>query len=66
MFDRGDVDIDLHILDDTGAPSGCVERAHQTIEATLEAGTYHLVLDTFVSRANGERSGEYLVVVLAK
>jgi len=66
VFDRGEVDIDLHLLDDTMSPAGCLERAHQTLSANLPAGSYYLSLDTFVSSSGVERSGEYLLLVLAE
>jgi hypothetical protein len=59
VLDRGDVDIDLHLLS-APDPAACLERGHQTIEASLDAGTYYLVADTFVARA-GERSGPFLI-----
>ena len=66
VFDRGEVDIDLHLLDETQSADGCLERAHQSFNATLPAGTYFLTLDTFVSSSGIERSGEYLLLVLAE
>lgn len=64
VMDQGATDIDLHLLDESGSAEGCIERAHQIIERTLERGTYYLVLDSFVSR--GEvRAGPYLFAILA-
>lgn len=57
-FDRNAVDIDVHVLDSPDE-AGCIERAHQEIEVTLDAGTYWLSLDTFTDRA-----GEYVLVVM--
>ncbi len=63
VFDRGDVDIDLHLLDGTAAPAGCIERDHKTITATLDAGVHYFVLDTFVSGGD-EKAGEFIFVLL--
>lgn len=65
VHDRGETDIDLHLLDASASAAGCIERAHRIVEADLAPGTYHLVLDTFVS--NGvEKSGEYLFTLLER
>jgi len=64
VHDLGTTDIDLHLLDGTGTPEGCIARHNGSIEATLDAGTYYLVLDTFVSGAGLERSGEYLLSLI--
>ncbi|MEO1269671.1 MAG: SGNH/GDSL hydrolase family protein, partial [Myxococcota bacterium] len=51
LFDQGEVDIDLHILDASATEEGCLARNHQILQGRLPAGTYHLALDTFVSNA---------------
>jgi len=62
VFDRGDVDIDLHLLGDGVSGADCLLRDDSNIETTLSPGTYHLVLDSYVS--SGEvLSGEYLLVL---
>ena len=63
VFDRGDVDVDIHLLDDSGSEAGCLDRAHQILEATLEPGVYHFSLDTFVV-SSGPLWGEYLFTVV--
>ena len=63
VFDRGSVDIDIHLLDETGTGEGCLERDHNGVVADLEAGTYFIVVDTFVSSGE-EHAGEYLLVVM--
>jgi len=65
VFDRGSVDIDLHLLDASAEPAGCLDRAHQKLEASLEAGTYYFALDSFVS-GGSVRSGAYLFVLVAE
>jgi hypothetical protein len=65
VFDRGEVDIDLHLLDFTGSEEGCLERDHKIIETFLAPGRYHFSLDTFVSGGGISLSGEYLFVLLA-
>lgn len=63
VFDQGSVDIDLHLLGAEGTTASCIERDHQIIERTLDPGTYHMVLDTYVAGGN-ERSGEFLFVMV--
>ena len=63
VFDRGAVDIDLHLLDASLSEAGCVERAHRIIEVTLEPGTWYFVLDSFVGSSGEAAAGEYLFVV---
>jgi len=65
VFDRGDVDIDLHLLDESASEEGCIERDHKIIEMTLAPGRYHFSLDTYVSGNGSALSGEYLFVLLA-
>ena len=60
VFDRGETDIDLHVLSAL-SEEACVERAHREIAVALEAGTYFVVLDTFVS--SRELAGEYLLTI---
>lgn len=64
VADRDGVDIDLHLLDDSGTVDGCLARAHRLIDADLEPGTYYFVLDTFVSQGVPQ-AGEYLFAVFA-
>jgi hypothetical protein len=63
VLDGAGVDIDLHLLGATPSPSTCLARHDRMIERTLPAGTYHLVLDTFVS-AGKPLAGAYLLVVV--
>lgn len=59
VFDRGAVDIDIHLLDDSGA---CLDRDDTEVAIDLPAGEHTIVLDTFVSDA---QAGEALLVVYA-
>ena len=63
VFDGENVDIDLHLLDSSGGGAGCLYRNDKEISATLQPGTYYLVLDTYVS-SGVEKVGEYLLVVM--
>lgn len=63
VLDRGEVDIDLHLLDDSAETAGCINRAHKSITATVDPGVYYFVLDTFVASGD-EKAGEYLFAVL--
>lgn len=62
VLDRGTVDVDLHLLGGRDAAS-CLDRDHREINASLDPGEWHLVVDTFVAAA-GERAGEYLLVIV--
>jgi hypothetical protein len=64
VFDQGEVDIDLHLLDASGSAAGCLARDDKLITKTLQPGTYHLVLDSYV-KSGVEKAGEYLLLVLA-
>ncbi len=59
VFDRGEVDVDVHLL--TGAD--CQERNDRLVERTVPAGDHRLVVDTFVSGTTAH-SGRYLLVVV--
>ncbi len=63
VLDRGDVDIDVHLLDGSATTAGCMARDDRLLEADLAPGTYHIVLDTYVASGT-EHSGEYLFVLM--
>lgn len=63
VFDRGETDIDLHVLSAL-EERACVARAHREIEVSLAAGTHWVVLDTFVGAR--ELAGEYLLTIGAR
>jgi hypothetical protein len=65
VHDLGAVDVDLHVLDWTGSPDGCLARAHRLIDLALPPGSYYVVLDTFVS-GGVPKSGEYLLTLEAR
>jgi hypothetical protein len=64
VFDRGQVDVDLHLLRGEPEEGACFARAHQEVEAELTPGVWYLAVDTFVSRQSGALGGEYLLTVL--
>ncbi len=66
VIDRGDTDIDLHLL--TGEPTAgaCVDRNDRTLVATLAPGTHYFSLDTFVPSGQPAATGEYLFVLVAE
>ncbi|MCC7539208.1 MAG: SGNH/GDSL hydrolase family protein [Deltaproteobacteria bacterium] len=64
LFDRGDVDVDIHLLGASIEGGSCVARDHRVVVADLAAGTHHLVVDTFVNAGGTELGGEYLLVVV--
>lgn len=65
LVDRGSADIDVHLLEGGTGGESCITRAHQTITAELESGTYYLSLDTFAS-SDGEHAGEYLLAIMSE
>jgi hypothetical protein len=59
-FDR-EADVDIHLLGADGDPQGCLARHDRTIERALPAGTYTIIIDSYVSGGvAGE--GEFLFV----
>ena len=62
VVDRGDTDIDVHVLEGTVSSEACIARAHKVVAVDLQPGTYYLNLDTFVGN-DIERSGEYLLTI---
>ncbi len=62
VLDLEGVDIDIHLLDDTATEEGCLMRDHHLVETTLDPGTYHLALDSWVDGTD-VLSGEYMLVV---
>lgn len=63
VFDGVGVDVDVHLLGADGDASSCIARNDKAVQLTLGAGTYTLVLDTYVSGGE-ELSGEYLLAVV--
>ena len=62
VLDLEGVDVDLHLLDGSADPGGCLARGDRLIEGTLDAGTYHLVVDSW--GAADSFPGDYLLVVV--
>ncbi len=62
--DQG-ADLDVHLLDDTGQAAGCIARDNRVIETSLAAGTYHVVVDTFVPESQPPATGGYQLVIVA-
>ena len=65
VFDRGTVDVDVHLLGSTISGAACLQRGHHEVSAALKAGTYHLSLDSF-TKSGKAMAGEYLLVVMAE
>ena len=63
VLDQGEVDIDLHLLNETATVEGCMARHDRLWEGTLGAGTYYFSLDTYVSQGE-PKPGEYLFVLV--
>ncbi len=64
VLDRADVDVDIHLLDDSASEEGCLLRDDRMIEAELEPGLYFFALDTYVDGEGIEQTGEYTFIVL--
>jgi hypothetical protein len=70
IFDRSGsggsgVDVDLHLLGADADPTTCLVRHDRTFERALSAGTYTLVVDSFVS-GGVAREGDYVLVLMAR
>lgn len=65
VTDAAGVDVDVHLLDATGTPQGCLARADTHVHGLYPAGTYTLALDTWVNGSGTPLPGEYVLVVLA-
>lgn len=63
VLDMEGVDIDVHLVDETATADGCIARGNHFVEETLEPGTYHFVLDSWVSTGT-PLAGEVLFVLL--
>lgn len=55
---RGVVDVDVHLLAEAD-PASCLRRGDTGVAATLDPGTYWLVVDTFSGRSDLQRPGPY-------
>ena len=62
VFDQGDVDVDVHVLRADGDPAGagCLERDDREVSASLPAGDYDVVFDTY---DGDDRAGPYQTVI---
>ena len=56
------VDVDVHILS-SKSPSACLDRGHWDAAALLAAGTYFVVVDSWVSAGGDEKSGAYTLTL---
>ncbi len=65
VVDRGDVDVDVHVLAGALDPAACVVRDDRTAVADLPAGTHYVVVDTYVA-GGVERAGEYALTLHAE
>ncbi len=55
-------DMDIHLLRSLDAGS-CINRNDVSLDETLEAGTYYVVVDTFVNSEGVRKGGEYSVIM---
>lgn len=62
-LDRIGVDVDVHLLGATVDPEGCVARDDTALATTLQAGTHHVVVDTWAGDG-AAHAGAYLLVVV--
>lgn len=63
VVSREGVDVDVHLLSAPGDGQACLARNDKVVVRALDAGTYWLALDTYVS-GGVELRGEYLLAVL--
>ena len=66
VLDRGDVDIDLHVLRAPGTSADCIARAHEELELDLAPGEYVVVLDSWTDASSVPRAGEVLFLARAE
>ena len=59
---RSGVDVDVHILSANSA-AACLDRGHWDAGALLAAGTYYVVVDSWVSAACVAKSGAYTLTL---
>jgi hypothetical protein len=64
VLDRGEVDIDLHILGPAGSEDDCWERGHNLVETTLPAGSWLISMDSWVDDESISHEGEYQLVLI--
>lgn len=64
VFDRGLVDVDIHVLSSTD-PTTCLKRNDREITGPLTEGEYIIVVDSFAGDVMGGAAGEYILAVLA-
>lgn len=57
------VDVDVHLLRDAVRGDACVARDDRVLRASVDAGTWLVVVDTYVNGAGESRPGEALVLV---
>jgi hypothetical protein len=63
VYPDDDVDVDIHFLKSSD-PASCTARHDRTLEATLDAGTHFIAIDTFVS-SGVPRAGRYRMTAVA-
>jgi hypothetical protein len=65
VVDREDTDVDVHLL--SGSPTGaaCLARGHEELTQAVAAGTYYVVVDTFVADST-EFAGEFVVSIVTQ
>lgn len=56
------VDVDLHLLADLD-PDTCLERGHEALAAYVGAGSYYLVVDSWVSNSGAIKAGEFTLTL---
>lgn len=64
VFDRGAVDVDIHVLSNTD-PESCLKRNDREITGPLPEGDYVIVVDSYAGEVMGGAAGEYILAVLA-
>lgn len=65
VFDRGMVDVDVHVLQNEAATDQCLSRNDKEISGMLGEGTYYVVVDSYAGDVPGGAAGEYMLVVMA-
>lgn len=58
-----DVDVDVHLLGARASGDACIARADSNLVTDVPAGTYHIVVDTFVPPGGHAAPGQYVLMV---
>ncbi len=65
VADGEDVDVDVHLLSELN-PAACVARGHHNLGAQVDAGTWWIVVDSWVDGSGASQAGPYELTIELK